>query len=129
MPVQVKWFDEGRTIVRLDITDQYSMKELHEMWATEREMMYTVEHPVYSLNVFQTFYIPHKEFKPTAERDYVSKRIPPNLQLTIQVAPNAMMRGILRTVASIMPHRVYVVPTIEEGLQIINSHKQGILNF
>lgn len=129
MSIEVKWFDEGHTIVRIDIVDQYNMTELHRAWATEREMMYAVDYPVYSLNVFQTFYIPHKEFKPTAERDYVSKRIPPNLQLTVQVAPNAMMRGILRTVASIMPHRVYVVPTIEEGLQIINSHKQGILKF
>ncbi|MFZ4828502.1 MAG: hypothetical protein ACOYLB_14215 [Phototrophicaceae bacterium] len=127
MSIQVQWFDEGQTIVRIDITDQYTINELHQAWATEREMMYSVSYAVYSLNVFQTFYIPHKEFKPTAERDYVSKRIPPNLQLTVQVAPNAMMRGILRTVASIMPHQVYVVPTVEEGLRLINSHKQGIL--
>lgn len=125
MTLHVCWHDIDKTITRIDFIGNFSIEDVYEAWAAELEMMHSVAHPVYSLNYVAPTGVVSYSFTGRIReiREFIENNQAPNLQMTVQVAPNAMVRGVLRTIARMMPQTVHVVETYTEAFAIINQHK------
>lgn len=126
MTLNVCWHDAEKTITRIDFEGQFSIEDVYVAWAEELQLMRSVTHPVYSLNYVAPVGVVSYSFTGRIRelREFVEKNRAPNLQMTVQVAPNRMVRGVLRTIARMMPHTVYVIETYADAHAIINVHKQ-----
>ncbi len=121
MPVHVRWEDAEQTITRLDFVHTFTMNDVFDAWREELNMMHSVSNPVFSLNVFTETRMLIGGLSVTKIVRFIQQNPPPNLVMTIQVADNSTVRGVLATIAKLMSHEVRIVATIEEAKKIIEQ--------
>lgn len=99
--------------------------ELFSAWHEELVLMRSVDHPVYSLNLFERRNGLLGNASIAKLVNFIRNNSADNLQMTVQVSEGAIMRSLLATVARAMPHDVYVVSSLQEAEAIINAHKDA----
>ncbi|MEO0563953.1 MAG: hypothetical protein AAF125_17750 [Chloroflexota bacterium] len=123
MPPTVRWYDDAKTITCIEFNGIFTVAEVFEAWQREFDLMRCVSYPIYSFNIFNTPQVVRKDISVSKLREYIVNNPMPHLQMTVQVAENSILRTFLKTLSRTMPHEVHVVSTVDEGLAIIENHR------
>ncbi len=125
MPVELYWDPDEKNTTRIDFTGVVSMAELFDVWMREAEMQREISEPVYSLNNFYTIQPTIRNINVKQLVAFVQGNMPPNLQMTVQVADMSFLRRVLATLSMTMGHSVYVVSSMDEARSIIRAHQRA----
>lgn len=123
MPINLSWDESIENTTRLNFTGLISLDELFMLWEQEAAMQREIDGPVYSLNYFENVSPSLRGVSMKRLMDFVQSNKPDNLQMTVQVAGNGLIRRSLMTIAATMPHKVYVVKTLDAGYAIIRENR------
>ncbi|MEM6281645.1 MAG: hypothetical protein AAF787_05600 [Chloroflexota bacterium] len=126
MTITVSWHDDEHTITRLDFKGNVTINELFDAWREELLLMRSVDHPVYSLNVFENYHMMLGHISVNKLVSFIRDNRSDNLQMTIQITEGTSLRRMLATLAALMPHDVRIVPTIADAEAIITAHRNTI---
>jgi hypothetical protein len=124
LALTVGWDDDQKTITCIEFQDTYTLDELINAWKREQVLFASVDHPVYSLNIFDGFPVVQEGFDVGLLRNFLKANPVPNLQMTIQVSESAFFRSFLRSLATLMPNEtVHVVADREAAYTLIDAHR------
>ncbi|MEL6151400.1 MAG: hypothetical protein AAFV33_28000 [Chloroflexota bacterium] len=121
--ITVSWHDAAHTITRLDFKGYVTVNEVFDAWREELVLMRSVDHPVYSLNVFENYHMVPGHINVNKLVTFIRDNRADNLQMTIQTSEGTMMRRMLATISAVMPNDVRIVSTVAEAEQIIAAHR------
>jgi hypothetical protein len=126
MPITVSWYDTEKTITHLEFVGSIKIGELFDAWQQELDLQNTVSHPVYSLNTMSGVQIIVRGLNLPTMVDFVRQNRPEHLQMTVQAAKSHPVRRGLVAIAALMPHEVHVVETLDQAIEIIETHKDTL---
>jgi hypothetical protein len=124
----IYWQDAERTILVLDVTDQWDWVQAYAALTSFNETLYATHYPTYSLLIFRTgMSIVPKEITLPNVRDLMAMN-PPLEQLVILVGAGMFIQSMAETVTKMYGLRAIFaryrfVKTIDEALKLIEAHK------
>jgi hypothetical protein len=104
MPVTIHWHDESKTILRMPITDPWTLAEMNAAAVQSRQMMATVDHKVVLImDALETNGFPKNVFSHFATNTKESD-LPINQEAVIVVVRGALLQAFVSTAKRILPH-------------------------
>lgn len=123
MPITVSWDDDAQTITRVQFEGAFVFNDIIEAWKAELALIHSVTHPVYSLNVFGVMPFTVKGLDVKRLREFAEGMQTPNLQMTVQVIENPLLRSVIATLPLNVPGERHVVSSEAQAYALIAQHK------
>jgi hypothetical protein len=125
MPITVSWDDDQKTITRVAFDGNFTFDDIMDAWQAELELVRSVQHPVYSLNLFGVVPFTVQGLDVRRMREFAQNVQADNLQMTVQVAEHRLIRSMLQMMPLYLPNERHVVASEAEAYALIEQHKAG----
>jgi hypothetical protein len=122
MPIDVRWDDEAKTIVRLDFVSPVSWEVFQDAMDRAAKLAESVDYRVDVLSIPGEVPMPPGSPVPQVQRAF--KKLPRNVGLVIMLTSNAFARTIVSTVGSMYIGKRYkAAENFDEAYRLIDAHR------
>jgi hypothetical protein len=122
MPIDVRWDDEAKTIVRLDFIAPVSWDMFQDAIDRAAKLAESVNYRVDVLSIPGEVPMPPGSPVPQVQRAF--KKLPRNVGFVVMLTSNAFARTIVSTVGGMyIGKRFKAAESIDEAYRLINAHR------
>lgn len=118
MPVTIDWHDEAKTILRMPISDPWTLAEMNQASEESRKMMSTVSHPVVLImDASETKGFPKNIFSHYATNTKEAD-LPRNQEAVIVVVRGPLLQAFVSTAKRILPQitkKMHMADTLDKA--------------
>ena len=124
MTITVTWDNEDKTIVRTEISGNWTWEEYHDALTETYALVRSVDHEVALINLRHAGAV-NPRGNPYPHYSRAAKHMPDNQSLVVNVSSEKKMVGmvakIMTRIFPFMPKKFFVVDTIEEARALIDK--------
>src|SRR5689334_1377736 len=122
MPINVRWDDEAKTIVRLDFVSPVTWEVFQDAIDRAARLAESVDYRVDVLSIPGEVPMPPGSPVPQVQRAF--KTLPRNVNLVVMLTSNAFANTIVSTIAGMYIGKRYKAATsLDEAYRLINAHR------
>ncbi|MBI1278340.1 MAG: hypothetical protein GC179_09455 [Anaerolineaceae bacterium] len=125
MPIQIRWYDNTKSIILWEIEGQWTLNEMHEIYTIGNNMCLEVpENTINALiDMTRSNSLPSNILSALTTR---SRTNTPNFDMTVVVSNNALVKAFLNIMGKMtaLHDQFALVRSMEEGLAFIEKRRR-----
>ncbi len=117
MPIDIRWYNDEKTLLYMQYQGQWTLDEFHQMLDTSQELTYTSP-PFVAIGDFTDSSMLPSGMLSTGRR--VEQTTVPHRLMLIMIQPNNLLLMLMKVVSKIYPKafdNAVIVGTLEEALE------------